>query len=103
MPDALKLPWMWRPIVPLVSARDSIVNKLVANRFPGFSSVVRALDHLAEPAAALRSIQAVRIHGRSFKMKELPAGKVRSGDFPFVAFTVCGKDESTLPRAYQQS
>src|SRR5260221_299643 len=101
MPDPLELPGMRRSIIPLVSPGDSLVNKLVAHRFPGLATVVGALDHLTEPAAALGCIQPIRIDGRSFNMKELPARKVRSGDFPLLAFTVGGKDESTLPRPYE--
>src|SRR5260370_28127347 len=102
MPDALELPWMRRPIIPLVSAGDSVVNKLVAHRFPGLATVVGALDHLTEPAAALGCIQPIRIDRRSLKMKELPARKVRSGDIPVLAFAIGGGGESTPPPAHQQ-
>src|SRR5260370_38860799 len=100
MPDALELPWMRRPIIPLVSAGDSVVNKLVAHRFPGLATVVGALDHLTEPAAALGCIQPIRIDRRSLKMKELPARKVRSGDIPVLAFAIGGEGGNTPRRAY---
>ena len=51
VPDALELPRMRRAVVPLVGAGHAVVGELVADRLPGLAAVVRALDHLAEPAA----------------------------------------------------
>jgi hypothetical protein len=53
MPDALELPGMRRSVVPLMRPWNAVVDELVANWFPGFSAVVRALNELPEPSAAL--------------------------------------------------
>ena len=52
VPDALELPRVRRAVVPLVRAGHAVVDELVADRLPGLAAVVRALDQLAEPAAA---------------------------------------------------
>src|SRR6202035_5301078 len=61
MPDSLKLPWMRRSVVPLMSARDAIIDELVVHRLPGLAAIVRALDHLPEPSAALRCINTIGV------------------------------------------
>ena len=53
MPHAFELPRMRRPVVPLVRAGDTVVHELVPDRFPGFSAIVRTLDHLSEPTRGL--------------------------------------------------
>ena len=82
MPDARELPWMRRAVVPLVRRRAAVVGELVADRFPGRAAVVRALDDLPEPAAALRGVETVRIDGRSFDVIDLPAAEMRTADVP---------------------
>ena len=58
VPDALELPRVRRAVVPLVRAGHAVVGELVADRLPGLAAVVGALDHLAEPAAGLRRVDA---------------------------------------------
>src|SRR5260221_442024 len=70
MPDALELPWMRRPVVPLMRARHAVVEKLVADGFPRLAAVARPLHRLAEPVVALRCVDAIRIDRRSFEMVE---------------------------------
>ena len=70
---------------------------------PGFAAVVGALNDLAEPAAGLRGVDAVRIGGRSLQVINLPAGKVRSADVPLFALAVGGQNERALVRADQDS
>src|SRR3990170_7776459 len=96
MPDALELPRVRRAVVPLVRGqglagfRRSVVNELVAlglehafrcgGRFAGgcsrlvprLAAVIRALNDLAKPAAALRRINTIRIDGGSLKVIHLP-------------------------------
>ena len=60
VPDALELPRVRRAVVPLVRAGNAVVDELVADRLPGLAAVVRALDHLPEPAAGLRGVEPVR-------------------------------------------
>src|SRR5206468_8104284 len=80
MPDALELPGVLRAVVPLVGGerfarrRRSVVDELVAlafghlagrrrhaaaGRLPRLAPVARALDHLTEPSAGLRGIDAI--------------------------------------------
>src|SRR5712691_126589 len=97
MPDALELPGMLGAVVPLVrgegfaGARGGVVDELVAlarrhaagrgrhsapGRLPRLAAIARALDHLPEPAAGLRRVQAVRVDGRALHVVDLPAPKV---------------------------
>src|ERR1700756_3273454 len=103
MPDALELPRMLRAIVPLVSARNALITELVSGGFPGFTAVIRPLDHLAKPAAGLRGIQTIGFNGRAFDVINLPTGEVRSVDFPPVALPVSGQNECTFLCANQYS
>ena len=61
MPDTLEFPGMLCAIVPLMRPGDAVILEFVAHRLPGFSSIVGALDLLAEPAAGLRRKQAIRL------------------------------------------
>src|ERR1700730_19074259 len=97
MPDTLELPRMLRAIVPLVSAGNTIIIEFVADRLPGFSAVIRALHHLAKPAAGLRGVQTVRVNGRAFNVINLQTRKVRSVDFPSVPLPISGQNECTFP------
>src|SRR5262249_10871189 len=110
MPDALELPWMLGAVIPLMGTWDTIVDKLVTLAFrhaigtlqflggapgsvPGFSAVIRALDDLAEPAACLRCINAIRIDRRTLHVINFPARKMRTADFPSFARAIRRKDE----------
>ena len=88
MPDALELPRVRRAVVPLVRAGHAVVGELVADRLPGLAAVVGALDELAEPAAGLRRVDAVRIDRRPLEVVDLPAGEVGAAHVPPVALAV---------------
>ena len=75
MPDALELPRVRRAVVPLMRARHAVVLELVADRLPRLAAVVGALDHLAEPAAALRRVDAIRVRRRPLEVIHLPAAE----------------------------
>ena len=68
MPDALEFPRMLRAVVPLMRARDAVVNEFVAlthrhslrvysraaaRRVPAFAAVIGTLDDLSKPCAGL--------------------------------------------------
>jgi hypothetical protein len=78
MPDTFEFPRMLGAIVPLVSAGNAVIIEFVPGGFPGFSAVIRALDHLAKPAAGLRSVQMIRFGGRAFDVINLLTSKVGS-------------------------
>src|SRR5262249_7737353 len=98
-----------------------IVNKLVAlalghafrggGRFaggcsrlvPALATVIRSLNDLAKPAARLRSVQPIRISGRSLEMIDFPARKVGTADVPPFALCVRCEDERALAGANQYS
>src|SRR5262249_48077196 len=103
VPHALELPGARCAVVVLVRAGDALVLELVAGRLPGLAAVVRALHDLSGPTAGLGSIDAVRIGGRSLHMVDLPAGEVRSADFPFFALSVGFEQERAFARAGQHS
>src|SRR5207244_367199 len=65
MPDALELPRMRRPVVPLMRAGYAVVHEFVVDRLERFAAVVRALNQLAEPPGALRTVETIRIGRRS--------------------------------------
>ena len=88
VPDALELPGVLRAVVPLVRARDAVVGELVAHRRPGLAAVIRALDHLPEPAAGLRGIKPVWVSRRAFEVVDLPARKMRPADYPTLSLCV---------------
>jgi hypothetical protein len=88
-------------VVPLVGTRDTVVTEIVAHRIPGDSAVIRALDKLAEPAAALGGVKAIRIGGRTRDMKNLPSREMRSLHVPLPTPLVGGEDECALSRADQ--
>src|SRR5581483_2301046 len=91
------------PVVPLVRARHAVVRELVADRGPRRAAVVRALHDLAEPAAALRSVDAVRVGRRAFHVVDLPAREMRAGDLPALALAVRGQYEPALARSDQHT
>src|SRR5215813_1864586 len=113
MPNTLELPWMLRAVVPLMRARDSVVDEFVtlglrhtigalqffgaaSGRAPFFAAVVRALNDLAEPSAGLRRVNAVWISRRSFHVINFPACKMGTADFPSSARAVSCQDERSF-------
>src|SRR5919108_5507622 len=96
MPHARELPWVRRPVVPLMCARHAVIDELVSNCLPGFAAIVRSLNHLAEPAARLRRIQSILIYRRSLQVVDLPSGKVRAADVPAFALPVRRQYECPL-------
>src|SRR4051812_5448595 len=96
MPDSFELPRMRGAIIPLMGARDAVVGELIADSLPGFAAVVGPLDHLPEPAAALGCVDAIRVHWRAFHVVDLPAGKMRPANIPFVSLAVGGQDEGAF-------
>src|SRR5262245_6827653 len=79
----------------------ALVREVVAHRLPRLTTVVRALDDLAEPAARLRGIQPLRGSWRPFDVVDLPAPEVRPVDVPLLAGPVGGQDEGALARSDQ--
>ncbi len=96
MPDALELPWARLTVVVLVGAGGAVVGEFIVDRAPSEAAVVGALDLLAEPAGALRGVDAVGVGGGAFEVVELPAGEVRLGDLPVFTGTVGGEDEGAF-------
>ena len=120
MPDAFEFPRMLRAVIPHMRAHFAFVNKLVAlafgqtfgafqffraaaRRVPGLAAVVRTLDDLAEPAARLRRVNAVRVNRRAFEVIHFPARKMRPADFPILALAIGGQDERAFLCADQYS
>ena len=101
VPDPGELPRVRRAVVPLVRAGLALVAELVADRLPGHPAVVRTLDHLAEPAAALRGVQPVLVGGRPLEVVDLPAGEMRPADVPFLPLAVRSQHERALTRPHQ--
>src|SRR6266511_3806601 len=113
MPNALELPRMLRAVIPLMCARDTVVNKLVAltfghsvrtfqflraasGRVPFFSTVIGTLNDLAEPTAGLRCVNAARIDQRTFHVINFPSRKMRTTDFPSFTRAICCQDERSF-------
>src|SRR6185503_18489859 len=127
MPHSFELPGQWSAVIKLMRRERfagfirRVINKLVAltlrhpigrgHRFargrsrlkPGLATVVRALNDLTKPAAGLRCIYAVRIHGRTFHVVNLPAGEVGATNVPFLTFSIRIQNERALPGAYEYS
>src|SRR6266496_1015628 len=96
MPDSLELPGVLRAVVPLMRAGSALVREFIANRLPGGAPVVGALEHLPEPAAALRGVEPVRVHRGSLEVIDLPACEVGAAHLPAVALSVGHQDEPAL-------
>src|ERR1044072_4588054 len=120
MPDAFELPRVLSVFIKLMRGDrfagflGSVVNEFIAlarwhtllvhcwqagrrSRLkPGLGTVVRALNDLAEPAAGLRRVDAVRIRGRAFDVVDLPAGEVRATHVPIFTFSIRSQNECTL-------
>src|SRR5690348_3647240 len=90
-------------VIPCVRARDAVVGELVANRLPGLAAVVGARHHLAEPAAALRDVDAVRIRRGTLHVIDLPAREMRPRYVPALSLPVGGESERPLPCADKHS
>src|ERR1044071_655588 len=120
MPNTLELPRMLGAVIPLMRARDTIVNKLIAltfghairafqffraasGRVPRFSAIIRALNDLAKPPASLRCVNTVRIDWRTLYVINFPTRKMRPADLPSFARTVRCQDERTFSCADQDS
>src|SRR5262245_61373667 len=101
MPHSRELPRVGRIVVPEVRAGRTVVGELVTHRLPAPPAVARALDHLPEPAARLRGVDAVRIGGRGLHVVDLPASEVWPADVPRLPRAVGSEDERTLTRAHQ--
>src|SRR5207247_569097 len=72
-----------------------------AGRLPRVAAVARALDHLAEPSAGLRRIDAIGIGGGSLHVIDLPAREVRAAHVPAATLAVRRQHERALARADQ--
>src|ERR1700688_2819117 len=103
MPHALELPRVWFAVIKLVCTWSSVVNKFVAYRLPRFPAIIRSLNHVTEPTAALRGIQPVGIRWRTLHVINFPARKMRPADIPLLAFSIRSKHERAFPRSYQNS
>src|SRR5207302_1182977 len=127
VPDALERPGVLCAVVPLVRRerlagfRTRVVDELVAlalgkalrsrgrlvgrrpRLVPGLAAVVGALDDLPEPAAGLRRIQPVRVHGRALQVVNLPALEERATDVPPLALAVRRQDERPLACPHQNA
>src|SRR5215469_5717535 len=108
MPHPLELPRMLGTVVPLMGGKRRtrrVIDELIAlalrhaarpgglagrcsRLVPGLAAIIRALNNLSEPAAGLRSINAVRIGGRSFQVINLPARKKRPVYAPLLTLAV---------------
>src|SRR5256885_5651428 len=115
MPDTFELPGVLGAVVPLVRGERlarwgrGVVDELVAlafghlaglrrdaaaGRLPRLAAVARALDHLAEPPAGLRRIDAVGIGGGSPLMLDLPPRAVGAAHLPPAALVLFRLHES---------
>ncbi len=127
MPDALEFPGMLCAVVPLVSGErragfsGGVVDEFIgfahgptlrgniffsgrrAGLEPGFAAIIGTLDDLAEPAAGLRSVDAVGVGGGALEVIDFPAGEMRARDLPIFALAIGGEDKSALARANQDS
>src|SRR5687767_8936151 len=70
---------------------------------PGLAAVIRALNDLPEPTAALGRKQPIRISRRSLDMINLPTGKMRTANVPSFALRVRGQNERPFPCTNQHS
>src|SRR4030095_13532631 len=120
MPNTLELPGMLSSVIPLMCARNTVVNEFVAlaflhaigtfqvlraapGRVPLFSAVIGTLDDLAEPSTGLRCINPVWIDRRTFYVINFPACKMRAAHFPSFARAICCQDERPFSCTNQNS
>src|ERR1700731_342632 len=100
MPDSLEFPGMRRAVVPLMHARDAVVQEFVTDCFPGFPPVIGTLYHLPKPNAVLRGIKSLCGSWRPLQMEYLPAGKVGASNLPLLAHCVRSQNECTFARPH---
>src|SRR5436309_8542834 len=93
MPDSLELPGMLRAVVPLMGSGGAVVLELVTHRLPRLAAVAGTLDHLAKPAAALRSVQPVGVNGRTLEVIKLPAREMGAANIPVLTLAIRSQDE----------
>ena len=55
------------------------------------------------PAAGLRAVDAIRIHGRTLEVVNLPAGEMGAADFPLFTLAIGRQNKCALLRANQHS
>src|SRR5262249_3785683 len=103
VPDARELPRVRRAVVPEVRAGRAVVRELVPERLPRLAAVVGALDQLAEPAARLRRVQAIRLCGRSLQMIHRTTAAERARHAPARESAVGLEDERAFARSDQDS
>jgi hypothetical protein len=96
VPDALERPGMGCPVVPEVGVVVALIGEPIAHRLPCAAAVAGSLHHLAEPAAALRGVEAVWIGRRALEVVDLPAREVWPADPPALARPIGGEDEPAL-------
>ena len=103
MPDTLELPGVRRAVIPLVRSGQTIVGKMIVDHGPTPAAILRALHDLPEPAGALRGIEPVWMERRSFDVKNLPTGKMWTGNRPPVAAPIARENERTFSCADKQT
>src|SRR5258707_4676127 len=126
VPDTLEFPGMLRAVVELMGGeRRAGFLRIVVFEFvtfalggsvrrfgfagrrawlePGFAAVIGTLNDWADPAACLRAVDAIWIHGRPLQVIDLPAGEMWAADLPFFALAVGRKNKRSLARANQHS
>ena len=103
MPDALEFPGVGRAVVPLVRAGVAFVGELVADRLPGLAAIAGTLDQLSEPAAGLRSVDAIGVRWGPLQVIHFPAAEVRAGDLPLLALAVRSEDERSFASAHEDT
>src|SRR5581483_5562919 len=98
VPYALELPGVGSAVVPLVRSRYPIVGELIPDRLPGLAAVAGALHDLSEPAARLRCIDAVRVHGGALQVINLPAAEMGTAHIPCIPFAIGRQDKRAFFR-----
>ncbi len=110
MPDALELPGMLRAVVPLMCARNTVINELVTLGFrrairsfhflraaarcaPGFATIVRALNDLPKPATGLRGVDPIGVNHRTFHVINFPPREMRAADLPSFTRAIRSQNE----------
>src|SRR5204862_2677432 len=100
--DARELPRVLRAVVPLMCAGNAVVGELIADRFPGLPTVVRALHYPPVPTGGLRRVHPVWIGRRRVQVVDLPAREQRALDVPTVTRSLRCQDERAFPRTHAE-
>src|SRR5438105_2830417 len=79
--------------------RNLLGAQAAIHRPPRLAAIARALDHLTEPTARLRPVEAIGIGGRSLEVIDLPAAEMRTAHVPALACAVRGQNERALAGA----